>query len=478
MPMQRLLRSPRARRGIAASAIVLSLGGLVLFHAPAGADTIVDVDDGWDDHDYKNGTSFAGPGARGTFSLSHAQVLADGRQRIFAELRVKADRAEAVERAPISMAIVLDTSGSMDGEKITEARRSVVRLLEQMRPDDEVAFVRYDSQAHLVQPLARVADVRSRLISQIHELDASGGTNIPWALREGMSALDAASSGRVKRLVLVSDGLDNTRSEAEALASNSTDRGVTVSSLGIGLDFDESYMSGVARAGRGNFGFVKNASALAKFLQRELVQTASTSVENVTARIRLPRDLRLRRAVGAEVRQLGRGDVELKIGSLFSGDERRIVLELEADARIGERLDLDTNVSWNQVGGGMANLDLERLHIGVTENNQAVLASRDNRVWSSGISALASIRQLEAAEAYRRGDIREADKLIQQNQAELEDAAAAAPAPMAKSLRKQKRSYGATGERFRQTAPSSAEGRAAAKESAEADAMNLDRQAY
>jgi Ca-activated chloride channel family protein len=181
--------------------------------------------------------------------------------------------------------------------------------------------------------------------------------------------------------------------------------------------------------------------------------------------------------VGAEVRQLGRGDVELKIGSLFSGDERRIVLELEADAPT-DVMSIDTNVSWNQVGGGMANLDLERLRIGITDDHDAVLASRDNAVWSSGVSALASIRQMEAAEAYRKGDIGRANKLIEQNAVELEDAAAAAPAPMAKSLRKQKSSYDATGERFRRTAPSSAEGRAAAKESAEADAMNLDRQAY
>jgi Ca-activated chloride channel family protein len=363
----------------------------------------------------------------------------------------------------------------MDGDKIREARRSVTRLLGQMRPDDEVAFVRYDSQAHLVQPMSRVADVRQSLISQIQEIDASGGTNIPWALRTGMTALKDASAGRVKRLVLVSDGLDNTRSEAEALASSGTDNGVTVSSLGIGLDFDESYMSGVARAGRGNFGFVKNASALAKFLERELIETASTSVEGVTARIKLPRHLRLRRSVGADVRELGRGDLELRIGSLFSGDERRIVLELEVDATVGEQLAIDTNIAWGQVAGGTADLDLERLRVVASDDEDAVLASRDNRVWSSGISAIASIRQLEAAEAYAKGDTARANELIEENKLELEGAAAAAPAPMAKRIRKQKDGYADTQGRFGRSAPASAEGRAAAKESAAQDSANLDR---
>jgi Ca-activated chloride channel family protein len=472
--MPRLLRSPRARRGIAASAIVLSLGGLVLFHAPAGADPTHQPGDA----DYLNGTSFAGPGARGTFSLSHGKVLADGRQRVFAELRVRADETEAVERAPLSIAIVLDTSGSMDGDKLAEARRSVIRMLDQMRPDDEVAFVRYDSHAHLMQPMARVSDVRGSLVSRIQDLYADGGTNIPAALRTGLSALDGASSSRVKRLVLVSDGLDGTRNQSEALASNATDAGVTVSSLGIGLDFDEAYMSGVARAGRGNFGFVKNASSLAKFLQRELEETASTSVEGVTARVRLPRHLRLRRAVGADVRELGRGDVELRIGSLFSGDERRIVLELEADAPIGEQLAIDTNISWRRVAGGMANLDLEQLQMVASDDDGAVLDSRDNRVWSSGISAIASLRQMEAAEAYAKGDVGRADKLIQDNLEELDGAADAAPPAMAAQLREQKKGYAATKGHFQNFAPSSAEGRAAAKESAAQDAAHLNRDQF
>ncbi|RLB57604.1 MAG: hypothetical protein DRI90_17830, partial [Deltaproteobacteria bacterium] len=335
MSIRRLLQSPKARRGIAASAIVLSLGGLVLFRAPVGAAT-----GGTTSVDFRNGTTFSGPGASGSLSLSHGKVLADDRQRIFAELRLRADDVgeDARERAPLSMVVVLDTSGSMSGEKIDEARRSVIKLLRQMRHDDEVALVRYDTNAELIQPMARVRDVRSSLIAEVQELRSSGGTNIPGALRTGMRALESASSGRVKRLVLVSDGLDDTRSESERLARNGTDSGVTVSSLGIGLDFDEAYMSSLARAGRGNFGFVENVAALARFLERELSETAATTIENAIARLQLPDDMRFVRAVGADVTTRGSDDdrIELRLGSLFAGDERRVVLELETDASYGD----------------------------------------------------------------------------------------------------------------------------------------------
>jgi Ca-activated chloride channel family protein len=474
MTIRRLFDSPRARRGIAASAIVLSLGGLVLFRAPAGAST----PPGITDVDLLNGTTFSGPGASGSLALSHVKVLANGRQRIFAELRLEADDGiVAEERAPLALAVVLDTSGSMDGDKIREARQSVLRLIDEMRDDDEIALVRYDSHPELLQPMARVGDVRHRLRDRVLSLRADGGTNIPSALSEGLDALRVASSGRVKRLVLVSDGLDSTRGQAESLARNSTDRGVTVSSLGIGLDFDESYMAAVARAGRGNFGFVENGAALASFLERELTETARTRVERASARLRLPRGLRFVQAVGADAKHLGDGLV-LRMGSLHGGDERRVVIELMADAPLGEALSFDTTVAWDEVGGENVSLSLEPLGVQTTDDARLVQSSRDARVYASCISAFASRRQLEAAEAYRKGDTERARQITADNMRELEDAAAAAPAEAAASLEDQRRHYAKSKSEFERTPPSSAAGRAAAKRAAETDNANLARPTF
>ncbi len=474
MSIARLIRSPRARRGIAASAIVLSLGGLVLFRTDAGANT-----GSYSDVHFANGTTFRGPGAAGSFSLSHGKILADGSQRVFAELRIRADEVDDdVARAPLSMAIVLDTSGSMDGDKMREAKQSVIRLLSQMRADDEVAFVRYDSRAELVQQLARVGDVRDRLIASVQGMEAGGGTNIPWAIRMGMDALGRASAGRVQRLVLVSDGLDSTRGESEMLAQDGSDRGLTVSTLGIGLDFDEAYMAGVARAGRGNFAFVQDASTLARFLERELEETARTRIERAMARLRLPRGLELTRALGAEAQQLGDGEVVLKLGSLFGGDERRVILELRAQPSVGQTLSIASDVSWQQVHGEHADITLSRLSLVATQDAGEVEASRDHRVWASAMSAFASARQLEAAAAYARGDVGTAQRLIDESLGELDAAAQAAPDDVARGLLEQKRSYESTKGRFATSAPGSADGRAAAKEATAADNANLSRQSY
>lgn len=472
--IRRWLRTPRTRRGLCIGIVVLATGGLVLARAPAISSSsvfgVVTAD---------NASSFSGPGASGTLSLSQTRVLAGGGQTVFAELRLAADESRSVAeaRAPLSLAIVIDTSGSMSGEKIESAKRSVISLLRQMRDDDEVALVRYDTGSEVLQRLARVGSVRSVLIDRVSQLSAGGGTNIPPALSQGLNALLEARSGRVRRVVLVSDGLDGGRVRSEELARSALDERTTVSALGIGLDFDEGYMSAVANAGRGNFGFVENAGALARFLERELEETAKTVVESAHARLELPPGARFVRAVGAQARVEG-DEVSLTLGSLFAGDERRVVVELAMDAEHGQSLPIGAEVSWQRVGAGVTNAKLSPLAVRGDSDPDAVMASRDGRVYASALSALASLKQIAAAEAYARGDSAAANRMLQENLTELETAVAAAPEQDKAAFRRQKAEVADAQNKFQAAPPGSPAAKAAGKASAWKSSENLSRAAY
>ena len=476
------LRSPRIRRGIALAAVVLATGGLVLYKSSASAD-VGGLGIGVDLRPGpmvvgKNSASFSGPGAHGMVSLSHVGVLAGGTTTVFADVRLAADASETrTARAPISMAVVLDTSGSMSGDKIEDAKRSVLRLLGDMRDDDEIAVIRYSDASEMIQPLARVGQVRRTLEQKIRMLDAGGGTNIPGGLSHGLRALDEAARGRVRRIVLVSDGLDSTRAQAENLARSSFGAGITVSSLGIGLDFDESYMGSIAQNGHGNFAFVKDGGSLASFLHRELEETSTTTIENARVRLELPRGVSFVAATGADAVVRG-SEVDLAIGPLFAGDQRRVVVELRADAFGGGSFDIGTHASWNQVGGASANVDAPRLTLVAMQSPADVERSRDGAVLASAVSVNASRREMEAANAYAQGDVARWSQLQTQNEQELRAAMAAAPAPAATALAKQLTAYDETKKEFAAARPSSVEGRAAAKAAVVKDQGNLTRTGF
>lgn len=469
--------SPRARRGVAFAALILATGGLVLHRgsssaAPLGGVSAV-LSGG------KTAATFAGPGIKGRLALSHGKVLAGETTRVYAEVDVAATASgREVERAPLSMVVVLDTSGSMSGDKIADAKRSVRRLVEDMRDDDELAIIEYSDSARVVEPLARVGEARGRMLSAVSRLSAGGGTNIPSGLASAIAELEGAGKERVRRVVLVSDGLDASRAQAEALARRSFAEGTTISSLGVGSDFDESYMSSLAVSGHGNFAFVSDGASLGTFLSRELREASTTTVEGASVSLRLPSGVHFVRAHGADAR-VRDGRVELRLGSLFAGDERRVIVELETELEAGEQKQLSADVSWSlarcERSGCEPSVQTPGLAIVATKDPSAVESARDGAILASATSVIASQAQIEAAEAWSKGDSATARRIAAQNIASLRGAMAGAPAPQAAALEDQAKSYESSSAALAAAPAASPKARAEAKKMMEKDVANSAR---
>lgn len=140
------------------------------------------------------------------------------------------------ERVPVSLGIVLDTSGSMEGEKMIAARRALDRfLLELLGPDDEVFLYRFDSTPELVHGWT----TDRRLISrELARLRARGGTAMYDAVAE---AIPLAQSGkhRKKALVVISDGNDlNSQTAIQALQAQIRETEILIYAIGIDSQLD------------------------------------------------------------------------------------------------------------------------------------------------------------------------------------------------------------------------------------------------
>jgi Ca-activated chloride channel homolog len=421
---------------------------------------------------------FSADAAHGSIALSHSAVLAPGEQHVFAEVRLSADASEQRKaRSPLSLAVAVDTSGSMGGDKILQARKAILQLIGDMRDDDEIALVRFASDSEVLQPMARVGDVRAGLVAKVQALSADGGTAIPGALSSALSALAGASAGRVRRIVLASDGLDSGKAAAEKISVDSFKRGVVVSALGIGLDFDEGYLSAVSQAGHGNFGFVKEGSELAGFLRRELDEGATTTVQAAEVRLRLPAGVAFVRAAGADAAVEG-NVVTLKLGALFAGDERRAIVELTTRLQPGDRRSIEAVAAWKVVGGAAAQATIQTKEMVATGSSSDVSAGVDGAVLASATSALVSVRQLSAVEAYNKGDEATAQALIDQNLAELSAVRAQAPAAAASALSAQASSYAETKATFKSSSAGSPKAKMAAKKAMAREVSNLSRKSY
>ena len=126
------------------------------------------------------------------------------------EQRVEVTHFSA-ERVPVSLGIVLDTSGSMAGEKIAAARAALDRFLfDLLGPEDEVFLYRFDSRPHLVQAWT---NDRERVASELRQLRADGATALYDAVAEALPLLQSGRH-RKKALLIISDGNDtNSRTD-------------------------------------------------------------------------------------------------------------------------------------------------------------------------------------------------------------------------------------------------------------------------
>ena len=140
------------------------------------------------------------------------------------------------ERVPVSLGIILDTSGSMDGEKMAAAKRALNRFLrELLGPEDEVFLYRFDSSPELVHEwttdLAAVSDA-------LNEIRPRGGTALYDAVSEAIP-LAQAGRHRKKALLVISDGNDaNSRTAIMALKEQIRETEVLIYAIGIDTQVD------------------------------------------------------------------------------------------------------------------------------------------------------------------------------------------------------------------------------------------------
>lgn len=253
------------------------------------------------------------------------------------KVSVQAPPSASLERRQrVNLSIVFDRSGSMSGDKIKFARLAAIEALRRLGPDDVFSFVTYDSEIETVIPAGRVRDIESAE-AKIRSITPRGMTALYGGVNQGASEIRKhGDNSYVHRILLLSDGIANvgpsSPSELERLGRALAGENIAVSTIGVGLDYNEDLMTRLARASDGNTYFVEASQDLPRILAAELGDVLNVFARQTVLRIEFDKSIRPLSLLGRAGEIRGH-TVEVPLHQLYSGQERFAMIEVELPRR-------------------------------------------------------------------------------------------------------------------------------------------------
>ncbi|MGH9884594.1 MAG: vWA domain-containing protein [bacterium] len=327
----------------------------------------------------------------------------------------------AMGRPSLSLAIVIDRSGSMHGAPIQNAKEAALSVLRQLDERDAFSIVTYSSSSETVIPMERATDAnKAAARAAIETIDDDGGTCISCGLESGaheVARSPIASHERgLRRILLISDGQANEglydRDELAQLAANKTARGVSISTVGVGLDFDEVTMRRLAEVGRGSYYFVEDTVALSAMFSRELGSLAKTVASEVRLVATPARGVRIEEAYGYPMTPSG-DSVVVPIADMRAGETRKVVFRVTiAAGHEGPLTVSQIDVGWHRVSDGVQRAAHTTAEVEVIDDPRAVAASVDVATMAAVEKALSARALEEAASEYERNGMAGAKQIL------------------------------------------------------------------
>jgi len=238
--------------------------------------------------------------------------------------------ARRAPSSPLNVCIVIDRSTSMTGEKMDVVKASAIQILRNLREQDILSVVAFSDRAEVIIPAAYHQD-RARLEARIQMIRPSGGTEIFQGLdagaKEVMRSMDAK---RLNHIILLTDGQTyGDEQECIELASQLGEKGVGISAMGIGMEWNDIFLDILANRTGGSSAYIAEPQDIKKLLLERFNTLVQVYAEDITLVTEPMEDVQLSYAfrLQPDPGLIMTDQATLRLGPILQDTSTRVIFE-------------------------------------------------------------------------------------------------------------------------------------------------------
>lgn len=367
-----------------------------------------------------------------------------GLQELIVRIDVRGvSNEQKLERQPLNLSVVLDRSGSMRGAKLEQARQAAEMLVDRLGPDDYFSVVTYDTEVDVLIPPQQLRGNLESLKRKIRRIEAGGSTALYHGVETGGRQLaEFFGKEKINRVLLLSDGIANvgpsSNRDIAHLGQELAQDGLSVTTIGVGDDYNEDLMTALAEASDANYYYVADVEGLPEVFEKELGELENVVARRLVLEITFPEGIEPMGFLGRrEALENRRGRIDF--GTLAAEQTREIFVTCRVDPKLA--LDAAIPIAQAQLTYATADDTLVNLSgeasVKTVDDAKLVEKSQVAEIIAQAEiyrNAAATERAIELADA---GKAEEAKQSFSSQISRLRSAQIAAPAAQADALKRE-----------------------------------------
>ena len=333
--------------------------------------------------------------------------------------------SESSLRPPVNLCLVLDRSGSMSGHKLQKAKEAALAALHRLSERDLFSLVTYDHTVTTLVPPQSVAN-SLWIESRIRAIAPGGNTALFGAVSQGAAEIRKhQDENYIQRMILLSDGLANvgpsSASDLGRLGAALLKEGISVTTIGIGTDFNEDLMAQLASRSDGNHYFVESSQDLPRIFAAELGDVLSVAASKIRIEIECLPGVSPLRIIGREGSIRG-NRVQLQMNQLYGGQQKYALIEvLIAPGSAGQKREIArVNCRYENALTNQAEKTLRLASVSFSQRKEEVRRSASRVVQQAVVENEMAVARDRALDLYNAGRKDEAVRELQQSSGKLE----------------------------------------------------------